>query len=242
MRPLIGITTYSEPASWGAWGEVPAALLPLGYVRAVERVGGRPLLLPPGDGVEEALRVLDGLILSGGSDLDPATYGHEPHPETRNVRPERDRAELALLEAALGLDLPLLAICRGLELLNVGLGGDLDQHLPERLGHSGHRERPGTWSRHEVVVEPGSRLARILGEGVHVHSHHHQGPGRVAAGLAVTARAHDGSVEGLEHPDRTFAVGVLWHPEEGGDDRLFAALVAEARSFRARRPAIPHPE
>lgn len=242
MRPLIGITTYAEPASWGSWGEMPAALLPLAYVRAVERAGGRPLLLPPGEGVEEALAVLDGLLLSGGSDLDPATYGHEPHPETRNVRPERDRAELALLEGALALDLPLLAICRGLELLNVGLGGDLVQHLPETLGHSGHRVRPGAWSQHDVTVEPGTRLARVLGDGLRVNSHHHQGPGRVGAGLAVTAWADDGSVEGLEHPGRTFAVGVLWHPEEGGDDRLFAALVAEARAFRARRAAIPHHE
>ena len=163
MRPVIGITSYAEEARWGVW-ELPAALIPLSYVRAVERAGGRPLLVPPSaEGVEETLGVLDGLILSGGADLDPASYGAEAHPETNGVRPERDSAELALLEGALARDMPVLAVCRGSQVLNVARGGDLVQHLPEVVGHEGHKESPGVFADHDVDVVPGTKLYGVVG-------------------------------------------------------------------------------
>jgi len=235
MRPVIGITTYAEEARFGAWA-VPAALVPLAYVEAVELSGGRPLLVPPSeDGVEETLDALDGLVLSGGSDLDPGTYGAEPHPETQGVRPERDRAEIALLRAAIERDLPVLAICRGSQVLNVALGGDLEQHVPEVVGHEGHKEVPGVFSEHDVEVVPGTHLHALVGSGSTVRSHHHQGYRRLGDGLRPAARAHDGTLEALEDPSRRFVVGVLWHPEEGRDRRLFEALVEEARAYRAAR-------
>jgi gamma-glutamyl-gamma-aminobutyrate hydrolase PuuD len=231
-RPLVGITAYVVPASFGAW-ELDSALVPHDYVRAVERAGGRALLVPPAaDGVEETLDVLDGLILSGGGDIDPAAYGQEAHPETDRPAPERDEAELALLRAALERDLPVLAICRGSQVLNVALGGDLVQHLPDVVGHEKHKHTPGTFADHDVVLESGSRLGALLGDRVPVKSHHHQGYGRIGAGLAVTARADDGTAEALEDPSRRFAVGVLWHPEAGEDARLFEELVAQASRYR----------
>jgi gamma-glutamyl-gamma-aminobutyrate hydrolase PuuD len=236
MRPVIGITAYAEPSvSWGAW-ELPAALVPLAYVNAIERAGGRPLLVPPSEeGVEETLDALDGLLFSGGSDLDPALYGAEAHPQTGGIREERDRAELGLLQAALERDLPVLAVCRGSQVLNVALGGDLEQHVPERVGHEGHRETPGVFSEHDVELEPGTRVHAILGDRGPVKSHHHQGFGRLGAGLRESARADDGTLEAIELPDRRFALGVLWHPEEGEDRRLFEALVEEARLYRQAR-------
>ena len=236
MRPLVGITTYAEPdVSWGAW-RLPAALIPLSYVRAIDAAGGRPLLVPPAaEGVEETLDALDGLLFSGGADIDPETYGHEPHPATGGVRPERDRAELALLTAALERDLPVLAVCRGSQLLNVARGGDLVQHLPEVVGDEKHRHTPGVFADHEVEVEPQSRLGAILGERTPVKSHHHQGFGRLGAGLVATAHAEDGTLEALEDPSRRFALGVLWHPEEGEDAALFAALVEQAQAYRVER-------
>jgi putative glutamine amidotransferase len=230
MRPLIGITAYAEPSvRWGAW-DLPAALVPLAYVRAVQLAGGRPLLVPPSDeGVDETLHALQGLVFSGGSDLDPALYGSMPHPETQGIRDDRDRAELALLEGALARDMPVLAICRGSQLLNVGLGGDLVQHVPDVVGHDGHKQTPGVFSQHGIELEPGSRLARILGSRAEVLSHHHQGFGRLGEGLRPAARADDGTIEALEAPDRRFALGVLWHPEVGEDVALFRELVSEAR-------------
>jgi putative glutamine amidotransferase len=235
-RPLIGITTYAEPlATWGHW-TLPAALIPLSYVRSVDRAGGRPLLVPPsGNGVAETLDVLDGIVFSGGSDLDPGTYGEEPHPETGNLRPERDDAELELMQAALERDLPMLAICRGSQLLNVTRGGDLVQHLPEIVGDDKHKVTPGLFAAHDVSVEPGSRLGSLIGPQARVESHHHQGFGRVGDGLDVVAHAEDGSIEAVEDRDRRFALGVLWHPEEGEDLRLFQALVEEAKAYREAR-------
>ena len=234
-RPIVGITTYVVPAAFGSW-ETDSALVPHDYVRAVERAGGRALLVPPAsDGVEETLDALDGLILSGGSDLDPRLYGQEPHPETDDADPHRDDAELALLRAALGRDLPVLAICRGSQVLNVALGGDLVQHLPEVVGDDRHKELPGEFAEHEVEIAGSSRLGRTLGARAEVKSHHHQGFGRIGAGLDVAARAPDGTAEALEDPSRRFAVGVLWHPEAGEDARLFAELVAEAAAYRAER-------
>jgi gamma-glutamyl-gamma-aminobutyrate hydrolase PuuD len=206
------------------------------YVQALERAGARPLLVPPSeDGVEETLDALDGLLFSGGSDLDPETYGADAHPETNGVRTVRDRAELALLEAALARDMPVLAVCRGSQVLNVARGGDIVQHLPEVVGHEEHRAVLGTFSEHPVRIEDGSRLGTLLGERAPVKSHHHQGIGRLGEGLREVAWADDGIVEGVEDPSRRFAVGVLWHPEAGEDARLFDALVAEARAYREER-------
>jgi putative glutamine amidotransferase len=233
MRPVIGITTYLTEARFGVWEE-ETALVPASYVRGVERAGGRPVLVPPSeDAVEETLDALDGLVFSGGSDLDPETYGQEPHPETKGVMPDRDRAELALLQAALARDQPVLAVCRGSQVLNVALGGDLVQHLPEVVGDEKHKHTPGTFSDHDVSLEAGTRLAALLGERVPVKSHHHQGFGRVGAGLREAARAEDGTLEAVEDQSRRFALGVLWHPEAGEDLRLFEALVEEARAYRA---------
>ncbi|MGH3047703.1 MAG: gamma-glutamyl-gamma-aminobutyrate hydrolase family protein, partial [Gaiellaceae bacterium] len=163
-RPLIGITTYVQRVRWGAW-DTDAALVPLVYARAIEDAGGRPLLVPPsGEGLEETLDALDGLILSGGEDLDPGSYGAEPHAETNGVSPERDRAELALLRAALERDMPVLAVCRGSQVLNVARGGDLVQHLPEIVGHDRHRHVEPIMADHEVTVKAGSRLGGILGD------------------------------------------------------------------------------
>ena len=235
MKPVIGITTYAEPASWGQW-TLPAALVPYAYVRGVESAGGRALLVPPSDdGIEETLDALDGVVFSGGGDLDPTSYGADAHERTAGVHAGRDSAELALLRAALERDMPVLAICRGSQVLNVARGGDLDQHLPETLGHEGHKERLGEFSEHEVAVESGSRLGEIIGERVPVKSSHHQGFGRIGEGQVVTARADDGTLEALEDPSKRFALGVLWHPEEGGDAALFRALVDEARAYRDER-------
>lgn len=234
-RPLVGITTYVTAASFGVW-ELEAALVPYDYVRAVERAGGRALLVPPSElDVEESLDALDGLIFSGGSDLDPALYGQELHPETNGIVPQRDDFELTLLRAALARDLPLLAICRGSQVLNVALGGDLHQHLPELVGHERHKETPGRFSRHEVALEPGTQLAGLLGERTTVMSHHHQGFRRLGEGLYAAARDGDGTVEALEARSQRFAIGVLWHPEAGEDARLFEALVEQAAAARTRR-------
>ena len=231
----MGITTDVTTATFGAWEE-ESALVPTDYVRAVERAGGRPLLVPPSDeGVEETLDLLDGLVLSGGSDLDPALYGHDPHPETKGVLPERDRAELALLHGALERDMPLLAVCRGSQVLNVGLGGDLVQHLPDVVGHDEHKHTPGEYADHDVSLEPGTRLETLLGDRAPVKSHHHQGFGRLGSGLREAAHAPDGTLEALEDPGRRFALGVLWHPEAGEDTRLFEAFVEEARRYRRER-------
>jgi len=232
MRPIIGITAYAEEATWGAWTE-PAALIPLAYVRSVERAGGRALLVPPADdGIEETLDRLDGLVFSGGSDVGPDAYGAEAHPATTGIRPDRDRAELVLLTAALERDMPVLAVCRGSQVLNVALGGDLEQHLPDRVGHDGHKEVPGTFSEHVVEPVPGTRLAPLIGGRAPVKSHHHQGYGRLGRGLRPAARAEDDTVEAIEDPARRFTVGVLWHPEEGDDMRLFEELVDQARTYR----------
>jgi gamma-glutamyl-gamma-aminobutyrate hydrolase PuuD len=237
VRPIIGITSYAQEASWGAW-TMPAALVPLSYVRSVELAGGRPLVVPPvDDAVEETLDVLHGLVLSGGADIDPAAYGEAPHPETAMTHPHRDEAELKLLEGALARELPVLAICRGMQLLNVLHGGSLHQHLPDLIGHEGHREAHGVFSEHAVRLQEGSTTGTIFGERVAVKSSHHQGLERIGEGLDVVGWAEDGSVEAIEDRARRFAVGVLWHPEEDEDKRLFEALVEQARLYRSERAA-----
>src|SRR5256714_3663606 len=174
MRPLIGITTDVAVVKFGAWEE-ESALVPSDYIRSVERAGGRPLLVPPsGEDVEETLDVLDAVIFSGGSDLDPATYGQEPHPETDGALEGRDRAELALLEAALARDMPVLAVCRGSQVLNVALGGELVQHLPDVVGDDTHKHTPCTVADDDGTLQPGARLAEVLGAGAAAKSRHPQ--------------------------------------------------------------------
>jgi putative glutamine amidotransferase len=232
-KPVIGITTYAEEATWAGWTEA-AAFVPLTYVRAVEHAGGRALLVPPNDdAIAETLDVLDGIIFSGGGDIDPRTYGADPHPETAGVVPERDEGELALLSAALERDIPVLAVCRGSQLLNIARGGDLVQHLPEHVGHDDHRLPIAAMADHDVTLAEGTRISTILGDRSPVKSSHHQAYGRLGEGLRPAAHAEDGTIEALEDPERRFLLGVLWHPEEGEDFALFKALVDEAREFRA---------
>jgi putative glutamine amidotransferase len=238
IRPVIGITTYVTPAKWGYW-DLEASLIPHDYVRAVEQAGGRALLVPPSDeGIDETLDSLDGIVFSGGSDLDPAHYGAEPHPETLGIHEERDRAELELMKAALDRDMPVLGICRGIQVLNVARGGNLIQHLPDTVGHEGHKHKaPGAFIDHDVEIEPDTTLAKILGDRHPVKSHHHQGLDAVGEGLRVSAHAEDGSIEGVEDPERRFALGVLWHPEAADDRKLFEALVEQARKYKQARAA-----
>ena len=234
-RPVIGITTYAQEASWGVW-RLPAALIPLDYVDAVERAGGRPVLIPPSEeAVAETLDALDGIVFSGGADLDPARYGADPHPETDTPQARRDAGEMALLEAALERDIPTLAICRGFQLLNVARGGDLVQHLPDEVGTDEHKQVPGAFMQHPVDVKDGTRLASMVGDRSDVTSHHHQGIGRLGKGLVEAAWAGDGTLEGVEDPSKRFLVGVQWHPEAGEDEALFRNLVEEARSYRESR-------
>jgi gamma-glutamyl-gamma-aminobutyrate hydrolase PuuD len=234
MRPVVGITTYLTRATFGAW-DLDAALVPAAYVRAIVGAGGVPLLVPPGAAAEETLEAVDGLVFSGGSDLDPELYGEAAHTATVGVVRERDDFELELMRAALARDLPLLAICRGSQVLNVALGGGLEQHVPDRVAADTHKETPGVFAEHDVEVLDGTKLAAIVGGHSDVKSHHHQGYGELGVGLREAARAADGTVEALEDPNRRFTLGVLWHPEEGKDLALFEALVAEAAEYRTER-------
>ena len=226
MRPLIGISSYREQARWGAW-DVPAVLLPASYADAVAASGGEPVLLPTGSGTAAVVARLDGLVLAGGADVDPTRYGAIPGPHT-SPRPDRDAAELAVLQAALDRDLPLLAICRGMQLLNVALGGDLVQHLPDVEGTGSHQLAPGLFERRTVRTAADSRLGGLLGSDASAACHHHQALDRIAPGLSASAWAEDGVVEAVEAPGRGFCLGVQWHPEAGQDHRLFDALVRAA--------------
>jgi putative glutamine amidotransferase len=227
MRPVVGITTYVEQARWGVW-DVPAAVLPFRYVERVEASGGTAVLLPPSAASDaEVLDRLDAVVFAGGADLDPALYQEEPHPETTGLRPERDAAEVPLMRAALDRDVPLLGICRGMQVLAVVRGGTLVQHLPDTVGHEGHRPSPGVYGLHDVRLDPGSLAHQLLGDQVSVPSYHHQGLGSPGS-LAVTGWADDDSPEVVEDATRRFALGVLWHPEAADDLRLFEALVRAA--------------
>jgi putative glutamine amidotransferase len=236
-RPVIGICAAIERARWGAW-ETLVLLSPRNYSLAVQREGAIALMLSPDDTLaddpEQLLDMLDGLILAGGSDVDPATYGAEPHPETKGTNAERDRFETALARAALERDMPVLGICRGMQMLNVACGGTLEQHLDDVQTH---RHTPGEFCDHEVELEPDSLAARAAGaERVAVKSHHHQGVDRVGDGIEVTGRnPGDGVVEAIELPDRRFALGVLWHPEEDTGSRVIGALVEHARERAGAR-------
>ncbi len=242
MRPVIGICSYLETVRWGAW-EDRAAMVPAGYLGAVQRAGGLAVLLPPDPEAtsdpDPVLDLLDGVILAGGVDVDPRAYGAEPDPRTDAPNVDRDAFELALARRALERDIPLLGICRGMQVMNVAAGGTLHQHLPDVVGHDGHNPTPGVFTDVDVRLDPSGRVGAAVGTRLRVRCHHHQAVDRLAPGLVATAWAADGTVEAVEHADAPFVVGVQWHPEEDAADvRLVAALVAAAR---ARRPPAPEP-
>lgn len=234
-RPVIGICTAVERARWSVWDQ-EAMLTPRSYVDAIQRAGGLAVLVPPDprllEDPDEMLDRLDGLVLAGGADLDPASYGQPRHETTVDTDPERDAVEMALARRALERDLPMLAICRGMQVLNVATGGTLHQHLPERYGHHEHRRAVGSFdgADHDVRLEPGSLAARAAGEELHgTKSHHHQGVDRIGEGLRVTGwSVMDELPEAVEMPGRRFALGVQWHPEADETSNLIAALVEEA--------------
>ncbi len=239
---VIGLTTYLEQAKMGVW-DVQASFLPKVYFEAVNRAGGIAVLLPPQPIDEEiAHRVLDGLdglIITGGKDVDPARYGQAPHPETDAPRHDRDEWENLLLRAAIDRELPFFGICRGAQLLNVALGGTLVQHLPELVGSDKYNLGEGRFNEVEIAVEPGTELASLVGEGVTAKVYHHQAIDRVAEGLTVTARTGDGIIQAVELGAVPFGVAVQWHPEESADDgRLFAGLVEAAREYRRSRSEL----
>lgn len=231
--PLIGISTYLEASvTWGVW-DLPAAVLPAGYHRMVQSAGGLACLLPPGDtaAAEETVARVDGLVLAGGPDVEPACYGADPHPRTGVAYRDRDRWELALINAALAQGKPLLGVCRGMQLLNVALGGTLIQHVPDVVGHGGHSGPPGTFAQHLVTPVPGTRLAAAIPEETVVPTYHHQAVDHLGAGLTPSAFASDGTVEAIEpRAGAPFVLGVQWHPEAGRDRRVFQALVHAARA------------
>jgi putative glutamine amidotransferase len=235
LRPTIGVCPAQEHAHWSVW-EQEAVLLPRNYVAAVQRAGGIAVILAPDPELtqdpSEALRMIDGLILAGGADIDPDTYGASREPQTGETMPERDLFEVAMARGAIELDLPVLGICRGMQLINVALGGSLVQHLPDQLGHDEHRPVAGSFDGADQDVEllPGSLVADVTGERHHAaKSHHHQGVDRVGEGLLVSGRAiPDGLPEAIEMPDRRFVLGVQWHPEVDEQSPVIAALVREA--------------
>jgi putative glutamine amidotransferase len=241
-RPVIGLCTALERARWSVWDQ-QAFLLPRSYVDAVQRAGGIALMLPPDErGIDEPdalLDLVDGLILAGGADIDPGAYGAEPHAQTAGTVPERDTFEIALTKRAFERDLPVLGICRGMQLMNVARGGTLLQHLPESHGHHEHRRNPGSFdgADHDVRLQEGSLAARAAGETTHgTKSHHHQGVDRLGDGLEVTGWSTlDELPEAIELPDSRFALGVQWHPEADETSTLIEALVAEAAAVRESR-------
>jgi len=245
-RPVIGMCTALEPARWSVWDQ-PAVLLARSYVDAVQRAGGLAVLLPPDPQLvqepAQALELIDGLLLAGGADIDPASYGQPAHAETQDPVPERDAFEIALTRAAIDLDLPVLGICRGMQLINVALGGTLTQHLPEHLGHQEHRRVVGSFdgSDHDVDVADGTLAGRVIGAARHgTKSHHHQGVDRLGDGLRVSATSpFDGLIEAVELPQRAFVLGVQWHPEADVMSPVVCGLVeaADARAH-SRKAAL----
>jgi putative glutamine amidotransferase len=240
--PLIGVSTYVADASWGSW-QRRAAVLPESYFELLAAAGGRPLLLPPpssapggpGAGADEVIAVLDGLVLTGGGDVDPGAYGEQPVTEVAGVDPNRDASERALLAAALEADLPVLAICRGCQILNVELGGTLHQHLPDVVGHLAHRSAPYVFGDVEVQTVAGSIAASVFGDAPTVLCSHHQAIRDLGRGLVPAAATADGVIEAVELPSARFVLGVQWHPEEGMDQRPFDALVQAAAAYSRQR-------
>ncbi|HKB30734.1 MAG TPA: gamma-glutamyl-gamma-aminobutyrate hydrolase family protein [Streptosporangiaceae bacterium] len=237
--PVIGISAYAEPAQWAGWHE-HATLVPHAYVDRVAAAGCVPVVLPPVPGVEQVAGRLDGLLLTGGGDVDPGLHATRRHPRTARVYPERDAAELALLRAAFGAGLPVLGICRGLQVLNVVRGGTLVQHLPEHVGHDGHAPGPTAYGTRAVKAAPGSRVAEILGrDALSVPCHHHQAVERLGAGLTATAWSDDGVIEAVELDGHPFVIAVQWHPEVSEDRNLFRALADAARARSWRSSGLP---
>jgi putative glutamine amidotransferase len=236
-RPTIGICSAIEDVSWSNW-TLLANVSPRSYTLTVQAAGGMALLLPPDDAAaeqpDEMLDLLDGLMLAGGSDIDPGSYGAVPHPETRLTWPERDRFELALTHAALERDMPVLGICRGMQLLNVACGGTLVQHLPDVIGHDDHRHTPGSFGDHDVRLQHGTLAARAVGaDRAAVKSHHHQGVDELGEALvAVGWSEADDQIEAIELPGKTYALGVLWHPEEDERSNVIGSLVDAARAYQ----------
>jgi putative glutamine amidotransferase len=228
LHPLIGLSTYREQARWGVWDQ-PADLLPTLYADAVARAGGVPVLLPPQEvaNAPEAVARLDGLLITGGADVDPGRYGAEPHPATVAWRTDRDAWELALLEAADARELPVLGICRGMQVMAVHRGGSLDQHVPDAVGDDKHSPGGDAFGDVEVTTEAGTRLRTLLGDRQLVGCHHHQGVSK-HPGFTAAAYADDGTLEAMEADGDRFEVAVQWHPETRQDAGLFAGLVAAA--------------
>jgi putative glutamine amidotransferase len=234
--PAIGLTTYREDAAWGVWQQ-RADLLPAQYAAAVTAAGGVPLLLPPVDvpGAADAVAErLDGLVISGGADVEPGRYDAEPHPRTAGWRPDRDAWEVALLDAAEAVGLPVLGVCRGMQVMAVRAGGTLDQHVPDLVDHEQHSPGGAEFGAIEVTTTPGSRLAGLVGDRLAVSCHHHQSV-RTHPGFAPVARAADGTLEAMESNGERFCVGVQWHPETAADVGLLAGLVRAAAAFNADR-------
>jgi len=231
---LVGILSAVEKVRWGAWDET-VVMVPRSYARSVQDAGALAVVLPPDDAVAEApdglLDRIDALILAGGSDVDAASYGARPHAETKGTWPERDRFELGVVHRALEREMPVLGICRGMQMLNVAAGGTIDQHLPETVGHSDHRHTPGTFGDHSVRLEPGSLAERAAGaERLPVKSHHHQGADELGEGVVATGWSEaDEVIEAIELPACRFALGVLWHPEEDIQSRVVRSLVDAAK-------------
>lgn len=229
-RPVIGITSYVEPVVRGDWLDQPSTVLPHNYVEHVERAGGIAVVLPPrADAddhlVSEVLARLDGVVIAGGADIEPSRYAALPHPSAQAARPDRDEFEIAVARVSAGTSIPVLGICRGMQVMAVAAGGALEQHVPDRVGHTAHSPAPGAYSSHHVSVVEGTRLAAVLGaDVVDVPTYHHQAvvthPGYVAS-----AWHEDGTLEAMEDPTHPFRLAVQWHPEAGADGRLFDALV-----------------
>ena len=227
MRPVIGITAYTTTSTWGPWRDLPTTLIPHDYVQNVSFAGGRAVLLPADDVDADVLDRVDGLLLAGGPDVDPALYGQERGPWTDQPQPNRDAGELLLLRTALARRMPVLGVCRGVQLMAVAAGGRLHQHLPEALGHDKHKPAIGVYGAHAVRCAPGSRIAALVGDSAEVNAYHHQGVADPGS-LTPTAWADDGLVEALEGTGPGFTLGVQWHPETAADQRVFGAFVAAA--------------
>lgn len=236
--PVIGLSTYRQRAQSGVW-DVAASFLPGVYIEGVTRAGGIATLLPPqpvdASIAERVIDGIDGLIITGGRDVDPAIYGHDPHPATDEPAGDRDEWEFALVRAALRRHLPLLGICRGAQVLNVALGGTLHQHLPEVVSHTRHQNGKGVFATSTVSTVDGTRLAGLIGHNAQVQCYHHQAIDRLADGLVVSASGGDGVIEAVEMPGEDFVVAVQWHPEETLDDlRIFDGLVSAARNAKRK--------
>lgn len=237
-RPVIGITTYLEPVSWAAWVAVPAALVPHAYVRQLEEAGAVVVLVPPRADPDESfahelLDRLDGLVIAGGVDVEPRRYGARPHPLSQAPRPDRDDLDLLLARVSAERRTPVLGICRGMQVMAVAAGGELEQHVPDRAGTAGHSATPGVYARHHVATIDGTLVADLLGASVDVPSSHHQSV-LSHPRYRPAAWAADGTLEAMEDPEQPFRLAVQWHPEVGDDPRLFDALVVAAREFSRR--------